>query len=79
MSDGKAVSKFKMDRLSDLESLHFHLARTTDFAERSSLQGGSVMSLWSKALLQLSQASIQLRLALTIDIEIPYSLDPSYP
>lgn len=34
------------------------------------------MSLSRKALLQLSQASI---LALTTDIEIPYSLDPSYP
>lgn len=37
------------------------------------------MSLSSKALLQLSQASIQSRLALTTDIETPYSLDPSYP
>lgn len=37
------------------------------------------MSLSSEALLQLSQASIQLRLALTTDIETPYSLDPSYP
>lgn len=37
------------------------------------------MSLSPEALLQLSQASIQLSLALTTDIEIPYSLDPSYP
>lgn len=37
------------------------------------------MSLSPKGLLQLSQASIQLSLALTTDIETPYSLDPSYP